>query len=384
MKKIHLLTMMVVSFASFMLSACSSDDRTSTESDNMAVLGPLDTAANQLNANLEGLNFKDLDPLAETLASATRADGELSEFDLKLSTLLTLLKGDDAKGITLGRRFSYDAFNTALELAYDLSVILKDNGESSSSWFGLKSDGRGEVSYTARNGQQYRISAEMEKDISIYRWNFYITGTSQFYIYKDDELVLRLISNTERNRPVWLPLLIRGNSYSGELLYHDFVVTLDYRQLHTHERSVVLTYGKTDDKSPLLMMTTTLTDDADILKLIKHDVTVEAERPIGVIRPSGQQRHSNCHKTEYFLHSVISFKFDFLFRHRLVAIERNRAVGRRVDPVAASRRHRGQASGIDTRAADDLRHLPGIKRRLEYGRRGTAFQKRIADKIPSL
>lgn len=275
--------MMVVSFALFMLSACSSDDRTSTESDNMAVLGPLDTAANQLNANLEDLNFKDLDPLAEIVASATRADGELSEFDLKLSTLLTLLKGDDGKGVTLGRRFSYDAFNTALELAYDLSVILKDNGESSSSWFGLKSDGRGDVSYTARNGQQYRISAEMEKDISIYRWNFYITGASQFYIYKDDELVLRLISNTERNRPVWLPLLIRGNSYSGELLYHDFVVTLDYRQLHTHERSVVLTYGKTDDKSPLLVMTTTLTDDADILKLIKHDVTVEADFTITAI-----------------------------------------------------------------------------------------------------
>jgi hypothetical protein len=221
--------------------------------------------------------------LAETIASNTRADGEASEFDAKLSILLSLLKGDEAKGVTLGRRFSYDAFNTALELAYDLSVILKDNGESSSSWFGLKADGRGEVSYTARNGQKYRISAEMEKDISIYRWNFYVTGASQFYIYKGDELVLRLISNTERNRPVWLPLLVRGNSFTGELLYHDFVVTLDYRQLHTHERSVVLTYGKTSDESPLLVMNTTLTDDAYILKLIKHDVTVEADFTVSAI-----------------------------------------------------------------------------------------------------
>lgn len=89
--------------------------------------------------------------------------------------------------------------------------------------------------------------------------------------------MLRLISNTERNRPVWLPLLIRGNSFSGELLYHDYVVTLDYRQLHTHERSVVLSYGKSESESPLLVMNTMLTDDADILKLIKHDVTVEAD-----------------------------------------------------------------------------------------------------------
>ena len=275
MKQIRLLTL--IAFGLLMLSACSSDDSQNAKSAKMAVLSPLDATANKINQNLAGLDFKELDPLAEAIASGTRADGEASEFDVKLSTLLSLLKGDEGKGVTLGRRFSYDAFNTALELAYDLSVILKDNGESSSSWFGLKADGRGEITYTARNGQQYHISAQMEKDISIYRWNFYVTGASQFYIYKGDELVLRLISNTERNRPVWLPLLIRGNSFTGELLYRDYVVTLDYRQLHTHERSVVLSYGKSADESPLLVMNTTLTDDADILKLIKHDVTVEAD-----------------------------------------------------------------------------------------------------------
>ena len=276
MKQIRFFAIMA-GLSALMFSACSSDDSDNSESEKIAVLSPLDAAANKLNENLEGLDFKELDPLAETVVNKTRADGEASEFDVKLSTLLTLLKGDEGKGVTLGRRFSYDAFNSALELAYDLSVILKDNGESSSSWFGLKADGRGEVTYTARNGEQYHISAEMEKDISIYRWNFYVTGASQFHIYKGDELVLRLISNTEKNRPVWLPLLIRGNSFTGELLYHDYVVTLDYKQLHTHERSVVLTYGKSADESPLLVMNTTLTDDADIIKLIRHDVTVEAD-----------------------------------------------------------------------------------------------------------
>ena len=276
MKQIRFLAIMA-GLSALMFSACSSDDSDNSESEKIAVLSPLDAAANKLNQNLEGLDFKELDPLAETVVNKTRADGEASEFDVKLSTLLTLLKGDEGKGVTLGRRFSYDAFNSALELAYDLSVLLKDNGESSSSWFGLKADGRGEVTYTARNGEQYHISAEMEKDISIYRWNFYVTGASQFHIYKGDELVLRLISNTEKNRPVWLPLLIRGNSFTGELLYRDYVVTLDYKQLHTHERSVVLTYGKSADESPLLVMNTTLTDDADIIKLIRHDVTVEAD-----------------------------------------------------------------------------------------------------------
>lgn len=267
---------LMVAFGILMFTACSSDEKTDSGSENAKALSPLDAVANKLNADMAGLDFKELDPLAEAVTQATRADGEASEFDVKLATLLNLLKEDEGKGLAQGRRFSYDAFNTALELAYDLSVILKDNGESSSSWFGLKADGRGDISYTARNGQKYHVSAEMEKDISIYRWNFYIKGASQFFIYKGDELVLRLISNTEKNRPVWLPLLVRGNSFTGELLYHDYVVTLDYRQEHTHERSVVLTYGKTVDSKPLLVMNTTLVDDADLLRLIKHDVNVEA------------------------------------------------------------------------------------------------------------
>ena len=162
MKQIRFFAIMA-GLSALMFSACSSDDSDNSESEKIAVLSPLDAAANKLNQNLEGLDFKELDPLAETVVNKTRADGEASEFDVKLSTLLTLLKGDEGKGVTLGRRFSYDAFNSALELAYDLSVILKDNGESSSSWFGLKADGRGEVTYTARNGEQYHISAEMKK-----------------------------------------------------------------------------------------------------------------------------------------------------------------------------------------------------------------------------
>jgi len=262
-----------------MLCACSSDDRTGLDSEEPPVVSPLDAAAETLNRQMAGFDFAELDPLAETIAPATRAgENEASgELEMKLSSLISLLKGDEGKGVTYGRRFSYQAFNTALELAYDLSVILKSQGESSSSWFGLKSEGKGEVSYTARSGQTYRVYAEMEKDISISHWNFDITGASEFHIYKGEELLLTVISNSEKNRPVWLPLLIRGNSFTGELRYRDYIVTLDYKQLHTHERSVVLTYGKKEVQSPLLVMNTTLTDDADILKLIKHDVTVAAD-----------------------------------------------------------------------------------------------------------
>ena len=273
-----LLTIMV-GLGLFMLSACSSDDNQNADSEATKVLSPLNTAADKLNQDMAGLDFKELDPLMETITLGTRAEDDAtpSDVDIKLTALISLLQEDEGKGITYGRRFSYQAFNTALELAYDLSVVLKSNGESSSSWFGLKTKGKGEVTYTARNGQPYRVSAEMEKDFSISHWNFDIESASQLYIYKGDELLLRIISNSERNRPVWLPLLIRGNSFTGELLYRDYLVTLAYNREHTHERSVVLTYGKTAVETPLLVMNTTLTDDADILRLIKHDVTVEAD-----------------------------------------------------------------------------------------------------------
>ena len=167
MKQIHFLTLMVA-FGSLMLCACSSDDSTNIESENIAALRPLDAVASQLNQRLEGLDFKELDPLAETIASNTRAEGEASEFDVKLSALLTLLKGEEGNGVTLGRRFSYDAFNTALELAYDLSVILKDNGESSSSEG--RREGRGDlyrpqwpaVSHIGRDGKRHiHLSLEL-------------------------------------------------------------------------------------------------------------------------------------------------------------------------------------------------------------------------------
>lgn len=283
---IYLLTILV-GVGMVMFSACSSDNDydSDSEREDKTALSPLDVVANQLNESMAGLDFKELDPLAETITLNTRADGNtaLSEFDVKLTSLIDLLKGDERNGVTYGRRFSYQAFNSALELAFDLSAILKSNGSSSSSWFGLKSEGSGEVTYTARNGQQYRVSAEVKKGFGISHWNFDITSASQFYIYKGDELLLRVISNSEKNRPVWLPLLIRGDNFTGELLYRDYIVALDYKQLHTHERSVVLTYSKTADESPLLVMNTTLTDDADILRLIKHDVTVEADFTVSAL-----------------------------------------------------------------------------------------------------
>ena len=281
----HFLFAMMVGTGLSMLCACSSDDGYDSERETIVLPAPLDAAANQLNQDMAGLDFEELNPLAETITQNTRADEDATQadFNIRLNTLIDLLKGDEGNGVTLGRRFSYQTLNTALELAYDLSAILKSNGESSSSWFGLKSEGRGEVTYTARNGQQYRVSAEVEKDFGISHWNLDITSASQFYIYKGDELILRLISNSERNRPVWLPLLIKGNSFTGELLYRDYIVTLDYEKEHAHERSVVLTYGKTGEETPVLVMNTTLTDDADILKLIKHDVTVEADFTVSAL-----------------------------------------------------------------------------------------------------
>ena len=66
MKQIRFLAIMA-GLSALMFSACSSDDSDNSESEKIAVLSPLDAAANKLNKNLEGLDFKELDPLAETV-----------------------------------------------------------------------------------------------------------------------------------------------------------------------------------------------------------------------------------------------------------------------------------------------------------------------------
>ena len=72
--------MMAISGA-LLLGACSSDDE-NLESQKVTPLSPLETVANDLNKNMKGLDFKDLNPLAEVINSKTRGDSEDSEFEV--------------------------------------------------------------------------------------------------------------------------------------------------------------------------------------------------------------------------------------------------------------------------------------------------------------
>ena len=234
------------------------------------------------------LNFQELEALKEVVpytTAMTRADenNERTEFENKLSELLTLLEGEQAKtrSVTLGRRFSFQAFNDALKLAWDLSVTLGDMGESSSSWFGLNTTKRGEVNYTAKDGSQYTVKGEIVKEVTI-KWRGFKTRTvvnkaSEFYIFKNNEQVVKIESGSESERPWWLPIIIKDYFYNGQMYYRDYEINLTYDKNSSHRRTVDLTYGKVDEETPLLTMTANLEDDGDILKLITHDVKVHAD-----------------------------------------------------------------------------------------------------------
>ena len=143
-----LFVMLLMTVGIFVLSGCSKDDDNQagkqTKDDVVLPASPLLDTAKSFNEQLSDLNFQELEALKEVVpytTAITRADenNERTEFENKLSELLTLLEGEQAKtrSVTLGRRFSFQAFNDALSLAWDLSVTLGDMGESSSSWFGL-------------------------------------------------------------------------------------------------------------------------------------------------------------------------------------------------------------------------------------------------------
>ena len=170
----------------FVLSGCSKDDDNQTDNqtkeDAVLTASPLMAAAKSFNEQLSDLNFLELEALKEVVpyTTMTRADenNERTEFENKLSELLTLLEGEQAKtrAVTLGRRFSFQAFNDALSLAWDLSVTLGDMGESSSSWFGLNTTKRGEVNYTAKDGSLYTVKGEIIKEVTI-KWRGFNTHT---------------------------------------------------------------------------------------------------------------------------------------------------------------------------------------------------------------
>ena len=277
--------MLLLAAGIFVWSGCSKDD--DTEQQEMQVIpdSPLLEAATTFNEQMADLNFQELQPLTDVVSASTRAgdDSPRSEFENKLSTLLTLLQGEQPtrRSLTLGRRFSFQAFNDALQLAWDLSIILGDEGENSSSWSGLNSTKKGEVTYTAGNGTEYTVKGIIDKEVTLqfrgFNTKIVVKKASEFFIYKDGEQVLKILSGSEDNRPVWLPILIKDLFYTGQLFYRDFEINLTYDKNSAHSRTVDLTYSKVGEVAPVLTMSAKLEDDADIWKLITHNVNVRAD-----------------------------------------------------------------------------------------------------------
>lgn len=300
----HLFLMLSLTAGTLFMTGCSSTDEdkevpssipaSQHEQDVTETKTPLATAAINLNEQMANLDFSVLEPLAETVPSInasapgmTRGDGDNAavEFESKLKRLLTILQDEETTrslpSVTLGRRFSFQAFNEALQLAWDISVTLGEQGESSSSWFGLNKTMTGEVNYTARNGDKYTVKGSIEENKEV-QWRgiktkWVVAKASEMFIYKNDKQVLKILSSSENNRPIWLPILIRDNFFTGQLFYDDFEVRLTYEKESTHERTVDLVYSKKDIEGALLAMSVKLEDDADLVKLLSHDVQVKAD-----------------------------------------------------------------------------------------------------------
>ena len=171
-------------------AGCSKSDDTTTEEKggNVLVDTPLMTAASSVNERMAGLDFQELAPLARVVPLTTRSDdySMLREFETKLSALLNVLQGEQsASNRAQGRRFTFQAFNDALQLSWDLSVMLGDEGEINSSWFGLNSTKEGEVTYTLQDGSQYLVKGTIEKEVTVefrgFKTKFVVKKASEFF-----------------------------------------------------------------------------------------------------------------------------------------------------------------------------------------------------------
>ncbi len=264
----------------FMVTSCNNQDdeqQTSTANNKTEADNPLTQAVGQVNDNMADLNFKDLEPLGTAIVTRSDDNDILTAFKEKLSDLISLLRGDIQLSLPYGQRFSYQSFNDVLDLSWELSGTLEAGRENDTYFLGRHSNGQGQAVFTASDGSIYTIDAKTEKDVGIYSWNIDISGARELIIKKGDEQILKIVSGYEKNRPIWMPLLLKGDSMTGEVIYHDYDICLSYNKESTHERKVELSYAKVGSTTPLITMTTMLTDDADIIKWITHDINVEAD-----------------------------------------------------------------------------------------------------------
>jgi hypothetical protein len=121
------------------------------------------------------------------------------------------------------------------------------------------------------------IDKNVEVQFRGFKTKLVVTKASEMFIYKNGDQVLKILSSSENNRPIWLPILIRDNFFTGQLFYDDFEVSLTYDKVSTHERTVDLVYSKAGIEGALLAMSVKLEDDADLKKLLSHDVQVKAD-----------------------------------------------------------------------------------------------------------
>lgn len=300
--------------AMLVATGCSKDDsKTSVEQPAGSIenepVDPLTQTTDELNKELAGLNFQDLEPLYKASHSMAQskdltrgtADELFANFSSKLANLLELLRGNFNVALPYGVRFTYKSFNDVLDATWDVAGSIEAGLEGSTYYFQRNSNGRGQVSYKADDGSNYVIEAVMDKDTNIADWNINVTRDRLLIITKDGEQVLKITTGSRRERPLWaliLPFIVRENTFTGEVIYKDFDITLDCERESTHRRNVDITYAKVGDTEPILVMNTVLTDDASIWKLITHDIDFKAKFIVkalnGTLVFDGTVENVNC------------------------------------------------------------------------------------------
>ena len=300
--------------AMLVATGCSKDDsKTSVEQPAGSIenepVDPLTQTTDELNKELAGLNFQDLEPLYKASHSMAQskdltrgtADELFANFSSKLANLLELLRGNFNVALPYGVRFTYKSFNDVLDATWDVAGSIEAGLEGSTYYFQRNSNGRGQVSYKADDGSNYVIEAVMDKDTYIADWNINVTRARLLIITKDGEQVLKITTGSRRERPLWaliLPFIVRENTFTGEVIYKDFDITLDCERESTHRRNVDITYAKVGDTEPILVMNTVLTDDANIWKLITHDIDFKANFIVkalnGTLVFDGTVENVNC------------------------------------------------------------------------------------------
>ena len=282
-----LLASLMMTGASVMTS-CSNDDEDiaqpeQTQDTAMTPSQEFNDAISALNQEMAGLDFKDLAPLDTRLSENEGAepDANKQQFNSWLQQILQQLNQDFSHKLPFGFTLGFEAVEDALSMMWTVSSLNSFGKEEGHSWLMNSDTMTISANYTVRNGSVYHVTLEEIIEKEGKNQTAVHSKERKLTIVKGEEPLLSIKAG-KVNEVKFIGLMpSKRVEYTGEIDYKEYTIGLGYDRASSHNRILELSVDK--EGSNLVKATTTVTDNATLLNILKHDAVFASDYAISLM-----------------------------------------------------------------------------------------------------